>query len=929
MNLIAEDYDIIAIVESWLTPDINTRELFDSRYEVIRQDRDLSKTTKESGGGIVLAVKKEFPILPMTHWNKFSQGEETLWAKCTLYGQEVYIALSYFPSPVKPKTLQVFSETLCNRVELAQKRLILLGDYNIPEYQIDTEGVSNQIHQSNRIFYINRLMSFYELKSFNHIKNKFGRTLDLYLSNFDNFQISRNKISHTRITLEDGLVKPVDHHPPLSINIEVINIGDINNSNNTSLEQEPRLFFKKTDFHKLKTELGKKNWDTLEQKTNVNDCLSYFYQELNHIFDLCVPKFSPKNKKKKFPFWWDKKSIKMFKKKERLRKMKNLSAKQEIELKNLKKSCKTKTKQDYLEHIKQISHEIKKGNSKPFWQFTKEKRKDPPKTILTYNEKEISNPQEIADAFAEHFMKAYNHTKSNYHPDFSIDSDADYFHLGQISESDVSDVVRSMPKNKPPGPDGIPPLIFVQCIEELKFPLTKIINLSLNNCVFPDSLKESVVHPVPKKPMCSNVSLHRPVSNLNAIAKIYEGVLYNKISNFIFNKISENQHGFVNKKSTISNLVHFTDFIARTLPQADIHVVYTDIEKCFDRLSHDSILQKLVKAGFSPPLVNLFSSYLQNRRIYVEHQNFKSTPFTPPSGVAQGSKLSSLIFILAYNEICQHVHHSNILLYADDVKIFRPIRTTEDSELLQEDLDSVNRWLSSIGLNFHPEKCSVMVYSNKRTPNPPQYSYKINTVVLKYVNECKDLGINFQSNLNFDSHRQIVECKGYQRLGMITRYSKPIQDIDVIRILYQALVRSILEYGSVIWLPHTQVGKKAIERIQARFVRGLFFKFNNFYPLYPHHIEYNILTENLDLDTLESRREKEQMKLLISILNGRLNCPYILEKLHLRVPNNRLRPSSSLAFHLPNRRETTKYKSPIISAMSTYNSLEYKPDIFQ
>lgn len=198
LNLIAEDYDIVAIVESWLTPDINSRGLFDSRYEIVRQGRDLSKTTTECGGGLILAVKKEFPILPMTHWNKFSQDEEILWVKCSLYGQEVYIALSYFPSSpaVKPKTLETFSETLCDREELAQKRLILLGDYNIPEYQIDTEDDENQRPQSNRVLYIKRLMSFYELKSFNHIKNKkFGRTLDLYLSNFDNFKISRNKVS--------------------------------------------------------------------------------------------------------------------------------------------------------------------------------------------------------------------------------------------------------------------------------------------------------------------------------------------------------------------------------------------------------------------------------------------------------------------------------------------------------------------------------------------------------------------------------------------------------------------------------------------------------------------------------------------------------------------------------------------------------------
>jgi hypothetical protein len=81
--------------------------------------------------------------------------------------------------------------------------------------------------------------------------------------------------------------------------------------------------------------------------------------------------------------------------------------------------------------------------------------------------------------------------------------------------------------------------------------------------------------------------------------------------------------------------------------------------------------------------------------------------------------------------------------------------------------------------------------------------------------------------------------------------------------------------------------------------------------LYPEYIEYNLLTENLDLETLEYRREKEQIKLLANIFNGKLHCPYILEKLKLKVPNNRLRPSNDMAFHLPNRKKLIFLSHPL------------------
>uniref|UniRef100_A0A8D9E6L4 Uncharacterized protein n=1 Tax=Cacopsylla melanoneura TaxID=428564 RepID=A0A8D9E6L4_9HEMI len=64
LNLLSEDYDVIAIVESWLTPDINSSELFDSRYVVFRQDRDTIKTGKESGGGLIIGVEKSFSSFP-------------------------------------------------------------------------------------------------------------------------------------------------------------------------------------------------------------------------------------------------------------------------------------------------------------------------------------------------------------------------------------------------------------------------------------------------------------------------------------------------------------------------------------------------------------------------------------------------------------------------------------------------------------------------------------------------------------------------------------------------------------------------------------------------------------------------------------------------------------------------------------------------
>lgn len=308
--------------------------------------------------------------------------------------------------------------------------------------------------------------------------------------------------------------------------------------------------------------------------------------------------------------------------------------------------------------------------------------------------------------------------------------------------------------------------------------------------------------------------------------------------------------------------------------------------------------------------------------------NSSFQPIIPPSGIAQGSKLSSLLFILTYNDIHKHVRHSEILMYADDVKIFKTIQSENDCYQLQEDLDSLTRWLATIGLNFHPKKSFVMAYTVKRKRPASPHIYKINNVNLQYVDQYKDLGVTFESDLNFNIHRYEVETKGFQRLGMVHRYTKPVHDIDVIQILYQALVRSVLEYGSVLWLPHTKSGAKSLERIQARFVRNLFFKENQFYPLYPCYIEYALLSEHLGIETLESRRQNEQIKLLKNIINGNISSSYLLDKIQINVPDMRLRTlHNDITFHIQNTRDVHLKKSPIVAAMSAYNSLEIKPNI--
>ena len=84
------------------------------------------------------------------------------------------------------------------------------------------------------------------------------------------------------------------------------------------------------------------------------------------------------------------------------------------------------------------------------------------------------------------------------------------------------------------------------------------------------------------------------------------------------------------------------------------------------------------------------------------------------SGVPQGSILGPLLFTLFINDINAGISaETNICLYADDTKIWRPMKTELDCTILQKDIECLNEWCKSNKMRLNPEKCKVVsVVSN-------------------------------------------------------------------------------------------------------------------------------------------------------------------------------------------------------------------------
>ncbi len=202
----------------------------------------------------------------------------------------------------------------------------------------------------------------------------------------------------------------------------------------------------------------------------------------------------------------------------------------------------------------------------------------------------------------------------------------------------------------------------------------------------------------------------------------------------------------------LSCLLHITGFSSLTLVMMSVLSIST-YEKhliVFPTVHYCKSFNLDIQ--LSPYLVQWISSYLTNRSQLVVVDGTSSPTLPVLSGVPQGSVLGPLLFLVFINDVTTQVSEGSFLsLFADDMALYRTIRSTADFSILQCDISSLSVWIRENFLSLQPTKCHAMVLTRKRLP-PPEEAFPtlfVEGVPLTYVNSVKYLGILITSNLSW------------------------------------------------------------------------------------------------------------------------------------------------------------------------------------
>ncbi|KAJ0180561.1 hypothetical protein K1T71_003965 [Dendrolimus kikuchii] len=925
-NILTECYDILILSETWLTANISDCEVVDPRYVLHRCDRDRMATGKQDGGGVLIATRRDLSadrcFLTLGDNEQHNMGMLSLIDYVFLklkVGNKYYVVCGvYIPPNTNTKIYSLFLNALLNELnDIIIENFYMVGDFNLPhlEWKEFTLNLSCTSYCNlNIATLIYNFLQSTKSKQYNDIKNSMGRVLDLFISNCES--VCEPMLS--------PLVAVDCLHPPFSTFICLGAPYQIMSSFPIF-----KYCFLEGKYAIINDEIQSIDWSSRLNNSSMDLSVNSFYEVIYDIIRKYIPK--RRTKTNNFPIWFSRPLIHIFKNKEKAWiKWKKYNTTYHYEQFSMfRRRFKTQSKICFNNYIDTVEDNLKR-DVKTFWSYVKShKRKCGIPHIMNYEDVKSKKPEEVCQLFANFFASVYERSQYDGNPEnletMPINTNCDLA-LSEllITKKQIVTELKALDITKGPGPDGLPPFFLKNTAETVAVPLLILYNRSLMEGIVPSNWKMANITPVYKGGNITDVTNYRPISLLSTLSKVLERLVHNYIYPVLHKQIMEQQHGFVKKRSTVSNLLIFTDFVFKSMDnRIQVDTVYTDFRKAFDKVDHDILLRKLAFNGIRGNLLRWFTSYIKNRSQRVVIYGLHSDIIYVTSGVAQGSILGPLLFDIFINDINQCFKQTNFLMYADDLKIFKEIFTIQDCIKLQDDLNSLSDYCVENKLYLSINKCKSISFSKKT--NKIDFTYSLCSNPLEKVTVIKDLGIFLDSKLHFDFHVNYVLNKAFQLFGFVMRTCKPFKRPSSYLLLYMSLIRSQLEYATAIWNPFYTKYNKQLESVQRKFLRSVNYR------CFHSKSSYETLLSKYSMHKLETRRNLLDAMLLYNICHDKFDCITLSNQISFRVPQrfhvirkNRTRDLFAAKISRTNAGE----RAPINRIMKLYNEYYTEADIF-
>ena len=393
-------------------------------------------------------------------------------------------------------------------------------------------------------------------------------------------------------------------------------------------------------------------------------------------------------------------------------------------------------------------------------------------------------------------------------------------YLAPVSENEIGQLIKSL-KDTAAGFDDLNAMCLKTSSQFLVKPLTHICNSSLSQGIFPEQLKIANVIPLYKSDDSILFNNYRPVSVLCVVSKIFEKIMYNRVTTFLemFQILHGNQYGFRKKSSTHVALLTFIDKVIQAIENGEYAIgVFLDFSKAFDTVDHKILLDKLDHYGIRGCALSWFRSYLSHRFQYVTYNGSQSSQQLIKCGVPQGSILGPLLFLVFINDFCIVCKSTEPVLFADDTNRFS---SGSNASSLQDgvnnDLAIIAEWLKVNKLSLNIKKTHFMCFSAKNKPSPC-ISLQIDGEALAEVDKSKFLGVIIDNKLSWKDHISFVCRKVARGIGVIIKARKVLHS-ESMKCLYYSFIYPYMIYCNQVWGSACKTNIEPLLILQKRVMR--------------------------------------------------------------------------------------------------------------
>lgn len=491
---------------------------------------------------------------------------------------------------------------------------------------------------------------------------------------------------------------------------------------------------------------------------------------------------------------------------------------------------------------------LRSANATQFWRRISCLRGAPKDRFqhLVIGNHTISDPQQVADAFRDHWQAIFHPHPLPAHPpslEHIRDAEDQLRHhdtapipiidttalpAGELlttpfTEAEVKTLLQHT-RRRAPGPQGITWAMARHLPEQIVKTLSNIYNSSLATGYFPIPFKTSTTILIPKhRKDTRHPDNYRPISLLEVTGKTFERLLNSRLRTHLEtnNLLTPKQFGFRQYCSTESALNTILSFLHHS-PQFKYAVVTKDVQKAFDTVWHEGLKLKICR-DYDLPLniQKLLCNFLNDRTIKIKHKNCFSPPFSPRAGVPQGSVLSPSLFNMYVNNIPDPTHRESLVVqYADDITLVSRARKLDIlTDRLQTELAAMSLWEARWRITSHPGKASVTYLNIKRdaprrlllNPHIP------NEQPIRQSHSTTILGVTLDDKKTFRNHITQKKAMANNTLSNLERFRvcTPRAKLH----LYKTLIRPAITYCPLALSLAAKTNQLDLQRVQNKALR--------------------------------------------------------------------------------------------------------------